>query len=306
MSYGRRIQLAAAVSILLHLVALIGYAALPERPGIGPAPEPEPFVVDLRQEDKRPPRELVESTQAATEPVQETNNIAEQASNARDKNPREAEELGPSFEQEAPHDFLAPPPVPPTPVAPPVEQAPVKPQEVKEETEEQPKQEVMEQEESFTVAEEPEPEPEPEEALPERMQVAQATPPPPEPPQPRPSRGRQNRGVQQMGMSSFEALQDELAPYLKHIRDRVERRWFELLLGRYSGTQPTYVEVDVSIKPDGTLEHVRLVGEPEDKIFGGVCVEAIKRAGPFNPFPFSVPDIYLERNLQIRYSFSFL
>lgn len=309
MSYQRRIQLAVAVSLALHLIVLAAYALMPRPVGVDVATRSKPFVVDLRPEEKNPVRELVDVSEPATEPVQPTNKIAEVASNARDVELREAEELGPNFEQEARHDFLAPPVAPPAPVEPPQEQAPVMPQEVKEEKKAEKKETAKKEPEKAREAKKPveteTAKPEATEEAPKRVQVAKAIPPPEEPQQ-RESRGRKGRGVTQKGMGSFEALQDDLAPYLKHIRDRVERRWFDLLLTSYSGTKPTYAEVDVSINADGTLEDVRLVVGGDDRIFGAICEQAIKRAGPFNPFPFEVPDIYRDKNLQLRYTFSFL
>jgi len=79
-----------------------------------------------------------------------------------------------------------------------------------------------------------------------------------------------------------------------------------MLLTRYSGTSPTEVVIDCAIAPDGTLARVEIVGEPKDRVYAALCKDAVEKAGPFKPFPFTVPDMYRNRNLEIRWTFSFL
>ena len=141
--------------------------------------------------------------------------------------------------------------------------------------------------------------------LPDSFQMAQAMPVP-ENPQSGNSRGRLDNAVRNEGFTNFDAIQDQLAPYLREIRRRVERRWNEALLTRYSGTSPTVAVVDCAIAPDGTLVQVNIIGEPRDRVYAALCMEAIQRAAPFSPFPFEVPDIYRGQNLEIRWTFNFL
>ncbi|HDP34757.1 MAG TPA: hypothetical protein ENN29_06550 [Candidatus Hydrogenedentes bacterium] len=108
------------------------------------------------------------------------------------------------------------------------------------------------------------------------------------------------------GLTNFEALRHEIAPYLKYLRDKVEQCWMEALLMRYTGTSPARAEVFCAIAPDGTLAEARIVGMTDDPIFAGLCRDAIERAAPFKPFPFETPDIYRNQNLEINWHFSFL
>ena len=101
-------------------------------------------------------------------------------------------------------------------------------------------------------------------------------------------------------------MEDEIAPYLKEVRARVERNWRAALQLRYSGTTPTKAVLECSIRPDGMLEHVRIVEGGDSPTYAPLCKEAIERAAPFPAFPFKVPEIYRERSLQIRWTFSFL
>jgi hypothetical protein len=112
--------------------------------------------------------------------------------------------------------------------------------------------------------------------------------------------------VKQKGFAGHEALQDELAPYLREVRARVERRWNEALLTRYRGTNPTRAVVDCVIAPDGSLVAATIVDAGPDRLYAALCREAIERAAPFGAFPFQVPDIYRSSNLEIRWTFSFL
>lgn len=112
--------------------------------------------------------------------------------------------------------------------------------------------------------------------------------------------------VKKEGMLGFEALQDQLAPYLKEIQRKVEKYWLHYLLTRYSGTKPTDVTIDCEISSEGKIVRIDIIGEPEDPLFAGICKQALQKSAPFSPFPFQVPDIYMNRNLQIRWTFNFL
>ncbi len=125
----------------------------------------------------------------------------------------------------------------------------------------------------------------------------------PGPPNPGSSRGK---GIDRVGQTNFSAIEDKMAPYLKAIRKRVEQRWLGALLTRYSGTSPTEAEVYCEIAPDGRLVTAMINGKPVDLVFAAICRRSIEEAGPFGPFTFEVPDIYRDKNLEIRWSFQFL
>jgi hypothetical protein len=64
--------------------------------------------------------------------------------------------------------------------------------------------------------------------------------------------------------------------------------------------------VDCAISPSGEVVSVTIVDPGESVSFAPLCKEAIEEAGPFPPFPFEVPEAYRNRNLEIRWTFSFL
>lgn len=123
---------------------------------------------------------------------------------------------------------------------------------------------------------------------------------------PQPARGRIEGGVKRAGLMAFEAMESEIAPYLKVIRQRVERNWRTALHTRYSGTSPTRAVLDCAIAPDGHIIEVAIVEPGDSATFAPLCKQAIENAGPFDPFPFEVPEVYRSKNLEIRWTFSFL
>ncbi len=151
------------------------------------------------------------------------------------------------------------------------------------------------------------PEPSPVETPVAPVRTAQ-TPAPPAPVANTPavSRGRLHDAVKSVGFTNYAAIQDALAPYMKTVRGKVEREWNRALITRYSGTARTVAEVDCTIAPDGRLLSAKVVGLPRDRVYAALCREAIERAAPFDPFPFIVPNMYRNKNLEIRWTFSFL
>ena len=120
------------------------------------------------------------------------------------------------------------------------------------------------------------------------------------------ARGRVEGGVKRTGLMSFEAMESEIAPYLKVIRQRVERNWRTALHTRYSGTSRTRAVLDCAIAPDGHIIEVAIVEPGDSATFAPLCKQAIENAGPFDAFPFEVPEVYRSKNLEIRWTFSFL
>ncbi len=247
-------------------------------PGLPPAPPPTAIPQDIP---------TVELSQPSAEPIHEPTQDASPAPEIDvAPEPVEIPQESAPVREESPVMSTPPPAVVPetTPPAPMPDPASVPVQEPESET-------TVEQTESVT--------------LPDSFQVAQAAPMP-ELPQPGHSRGRLDNAVRNEGFTNFDAIQDELAPYLREIRRQVERRWNEALLTRYSGTSPTVATVDCAIATDGTLVFVEIIGEPRDRVYASLCRDAIQRAAPFKPFPFEVPDIYRGQNLEIRWTFNFL
>ncbi len=93
---------------------------------------------------------------------------------------------------------------------------------------------------------------------------------------------------------------------MKIVKKQVELKWNEMIHTRYSGTSPVKAVIDCAISPSGQLVSVTVVGTHNDHIYSLLCKDAVQRAGPFGPFPFVVPDIYRGKNLEIRWTFSFL
>ncbi len=118
--------------------------------------------------------------------------------------------------------------------------------------------------------------------------------------------GKLYNQVKKEGVLGFEALQDQLAPYLKEIQKKVEKYWLHYLLTRYSGTKSTEVIIDCEINSKGKIVRIDIIGKPDDALFAGICKQALQKSEPFSPFPFQVPDIYQNKNLQIRWTFRFL
>jgi hypothetical protein len=120
------------------------------------------------------------------------------------------------------------------------------------------------------------------------------------------TRTRVDGGVKGNGFVSFEAMQDDFAPYLRDVQHRVDRRWKALMHVRYSGASHTKAVIDCAIGPDGKLVNVEIIDPGDSATYAGLCKEAIENAVPFPPFPFQVPDVFRTQNLEIRWTFTFL
>ncbi len=315
MNYSRRIVIAFSLSLLAHGALLLLFW----RPVSGSVETPEPeqrrMIVHLREDAPR----FIETHTPADEPPEEAAYISTQDARAMDMTADETpepEEPGPTDlpldeVDVAPRQPVIAPeevataPSPPFPAhmpprqdAPPTQKATTT---VDDET--------ADREDRFEVART---------ALLPRPDPPAASPPagpkpmekPPEEPRddgpPQEGRTRVRGRTVTHGMTNFEALRHDLAPYLDQVKKAVERRWIEMLLMRYSGTSPTRAEIFCAIAPDGTLVEASIVGMPKEYLFAGLCRDAVQRAAPFPPFPFQVPDIYRNQNLQITWHFSFL
>lgn len=342
MFYGKRISVAATVALFLHVAALLPLIAylLHETPGARTALARErPIVLSLNDplpSDKS--GRLVESGAAAEGAVEDGDLISNADSQAQDLSEAEGETGQPHFEETSEFDELGTPPVPPSGETPDLEATLVAPMESAEhalevpaESEESAREaasetpserdsltqvaalpsEVREQDalvellQADAAPEEVEAE-EPEEA-PERIEVAQApTRPTVEAQEIRSSRGRESGGAENSGFTSFEATKHVLGEYMLSVRRKVEQQWHAALGFRYLGVGRVESLVECSIRPDGTLEYVRIVEIGDSMSYAIVCRDAIEKAGPFGPFPFDVPDIYRKENLDIVWKFSYL
>lgn len=324
MTYAQRLKIAWIGSVLIHTAVVISLGGWQTRTSLGPALRSEPIVLNLQPPEPLPARQLVDTPIASDETPAQTDLISDQNAIATDRVIQPGEDPGPRPEVQNALDVLASRPAMPLLPAPQPPPA-LSPEDVPAES----GADTRTAEAPFAAPEEPdatpvtppkievEAKPAPvqsnpvEESLPERFQVAEATPaaapdPASEEALPHSSKGRLHDFVKKEGLTSYEALQDQIAPYLQEVRRNVERQWNAALLTRYSGTSPREVVVDCAIRPDGELAYVRIVGPQSDRIYAALCKDAIERAAPFRPFPFRVPEMYRSRNLEIRWTFSFL
>jgi hypothetical protein len=312
--------------MILHLIGVlaIGNAYARRDLSLAALAPNEPFILNLESdppalEPPQTPRQLIEDVRPSEEEPVPTDLISDVNSKAMDQELLEGTDPGPHPDERGDFDTMAAPPVPPAPKeekaqpAPPQPaerpaQAPTPPPGQRSETAREPKPAPRPEADPLAdrVAAQPQETPPEETPGVERMQIARANPPPrPEPAPPRQSKGRLHDKVLEKGIMNYEAMQDDIAPYMKEVRRRVEVKWIELLVTRYTGATQTKAVVDCKISPQGELLSVEIV-KATDRVFGGMCVEALKRAAPFPPFPFQVPDMFREKNLEIQWTFNFL
>ena len=149
----------------------------------------------------------------------------------------------------------------------------------------------------------------PSEPKPESFKVAQAQPAAPMqmPTQElRTEKGREGGGAEEKGVTSFAANQHALGDYMLKVRNRVEREWRTALNLKYGGASRTDAVIHCVIRPDGTIESVSIVDAGKSMTYAVLCRDAVKKAGPFGPFPFDVPEVYRTENLEINWKFSYM
>lgn len=279
------------------------------------AEDRQPVMVKLQQPDE--PRRLIEPGAPAEQPVNpSTDLISEQASKAQDMSPSDTGGIVPDAGVVGPADQLVPQPAPaaappkPAPSAPEAASAP----EAKKNPEAPPKPSADKKaatphpDAPMVKVDEPTPplpqaEEKPQDAA---IQLAKAETAPTPVPAEGKSQSRVEGGVKSKGFLSFEAMESDFAPYLRQVRDRVEKRWKTLIHMRYSGVSTTQAVLDCAISPDGTLRNITIVEPGSSATFAGLCKQAVEQAGPFGAFPFQVPDMYKNQNIEIRWTFSFL
>lgn len=309
MNYRVHIAVAAGFSVVAHLILLAVFVGVPrpERVAVA-APEP-PVVLNLQREESV--RRLIESVPNTLEPVDDTEYISAETSRAQDMSDETGDETRPASDEPRDVDQLAKVSASPVqevarPVPEPVEETP-EASEAQETPEEPPQIEPMEPREDILATREKLEQSAPaDERLPEPVKVAQAQTTPGEGEFDAPEAVRDDGGARAKGFTNFEAKDDQFAPYMLEIRKRVERRWRTALHLKYSGTGRTSAELECAINPMGKIIYVRIVDPGHSVSYAALCKEAIERAGPFPPFPFEVPELYRNKNLEIRWRFSFM
>lgn len=301
--YRKRLALAAVGSLLIHIVVL-SPAGCPMRPSIGLASVRDPIVIHLQPSPAREMSSFVDTAIPAEGPVGPTDLIAEQDSTARDTSDIVGTGTAPHVDQPSDFDALRAPklPVDPTPTPAPV----VTPEPERTDPSAAPERTFPD---IMTAASVPKQAPVQEATVvePAPMQMARAEPlEPPEDLSPGTTRAREGGGAKSKGFLSFEAKRHEFAPYLRQVRERVEARWRDALLSRYSGAGPAKAVIDCSISPDGHLVELTVVDPGDSLTYAPVCMAAIRESAPFPPFPFEVPAVYRNKNLEIRWTFSLM
>lgn len=312
MNYSTRMKIAAGFSLLLHAAggALLQHTYDPKE--YSPAAIPEPIVLDLQPDappepQPAPAQQLIDVAVPTQTPPPSSELIAEENAEAMDLAMHESERPAPALDLD---DFDALPKPAPTPTPPsdrPPPPAPAMPKEKKSDDVEE-----MKDAPSAKVPEAPKNEdaPETKEGTPAEqrtdgpIKIAQAQAIMPQ--RPEAGKSRDRGGVAKEGQTNFGAIESDIAPYLKHVRTKVEQQWNQMLYTRYSGTSPVKTVIDCAINAQGELVSVTVVGTDNDKLYSALCRDAVQRAGPFGPFPFEVPDIYRGKDLEIRWTFSFL
>lgn len=304
--YRQRIVGSFVATVAFHAVVFVVYAHWPDPPiTLARSNTPNPIEFRLRPPDA--PQRLIDANVPATDKVDpNTDFIAEIDANAASMTESNGKRLAPSLETPSDFDALGAPETPAVKTAPaktdPKPQRPPSPKGT-----EQPKT----QEEPLRVASvpamktratqpmEPQPQQEP-------LKTAQAKKPTEPAPNPGVTVARADGGAKAKGFIGFEAKQHEFAPYMNIIREGVERRWRAAMQLKYSGATTEKAVMDCEISPDGKVVRVEIINAGESSTYAALCKEAIERAGPFPPFPFDVPPVYRNRNLEIRWTFSFL
>ncbi|MCX5769962.1 MAG: TonB C-terminal domain-containing protein [Candidatus Hydrogenedentes bacterium] len=304
MTYRQRLTLAAVCSVALHLAVLAPGGCRPKTQGLVLSRN-EPIVLELQPEPAPPAppiQQLVDVLMPADEPVNATELIAEKPSKAADEAddaPGAPDTGKPRVDNVTGFDRIARrAPAPEAVPAPRRVREPVQPPDLR-------REKVAAAEPEKTAAELLMQDGQGEKREPVAAQGLQPEPAPPLI-APQVSRGRVEGGVKRSGLLSFEAMESEIAPYLKVIRQRVERNWRTALHTRYSGTSRTRAVLDCAIAPDGHIIEVAIVEPGDSATFAPLCKQAVENAGPFDPFPFEVPEVYRSKNLEIRWTFSFL
>jgi outer membrane biosynthesis protein TonB len=306
----------------------------PPPPPLEPEQEPEP--------EQEKPRQIIETVVESDEPVAETDLISDKNSKASDITDSEGDRAAPSTDESSEFDQQGAVPTEmtePSEPSPPVVTAPS--EETPEAAEPTPETVADAQEEpgeaedvettdivedptvvQGTLAEDAAPPAEPmekpeskpseqpqqeQEPLPDPIVVAQADKPKLQFQEDvELSKSREDGGAEGKGFMSFEANRHEMGAYMLEVRRRVLRHWKAGLLLKYHGVRRTQAVIECSIRPTGELEYIRIKEPGPSYAFAVICQEAIRKAAPFPRFPFDVPEMYRNENLEITWNFSYL
>ncbi len=292
-NYRNRTILAGLCSITLHVLIMFRMGAGCWSTPVSLASRREPIVLELEQPEPDNVRDLIETRVAAAKPLDKTDFISDKKSEAQDPHDEHSHKTAPRVEKVG--DFVDPGETGQPDVKPdrrePVERLEKKTEDTSER---------VRVAKAIAAADRVPPEPRATCDTPDKTPDAEARRPP------QPSRGRVEGGINGKGFLAFDAMQDEIAPYLLEIRRKVEREWWSALALYYSGTSPTKAVIDCAINPDGELVHARVVDPGGSPSFAPLCRVSLQRAAPFRPFPFSVPDIFRSKKLEITWTFHFL
>ncbi|MCH7959377.1 MAG: hypothetical protein IID08_04575 [Candidatus Hydrogenedentes bacterium] len=313
MEYGKRIRYAAMCSACIHFGGLALAAHRTPAASLGASPRDDPIVIALRTPEPKQIQRLIETREATGGAIGETDLISDKASKARDNSDVEGDTEQPYFEEASEFDELGEIPVEVPPAQTEALPLPSSSEAFEKELEREspvtrsgPTEEATKIE-ADAVALLPEPDPAPEE-LPEPFEVAQAQPEPERLAQNlHVARGREGGGVSLDGIASFEANRHALGAYMLEVRKHVEREWRLGLQLRYSGVSRAYAVLVCSITPEGKLERVEIVDPGQSPTYALMCKNAVENAAHFfRPFPFDVPEIYRQKNLEIRWKFTYM
>ncbi len=304
-SYLRRLGWAAIVSVLFHalIVGMLSFALL-SRPAYTLFEDngPTPLTVSLARLEA--PKRLVDATVPSTLPPEPSSElIAERDSKAADQSPGETDSASPKVEAVADFEDIGKGPIAPD-IAPSKSSSDAKVQDRKQTPEIVQRKPSVERRQlaalQLPLDEVPSSESETDLTAPGSLGEQE-----PATLERRSPRARVEGGVKETGILSFEAHRNALAPYLKQVRDRVEKRWKAILQTRYSGTASTQAVLECAIGPDGTLIYVRIVDPGDSPTYAYLCKEAIEQSGPFGRFPIEIPAFFKSQNIEIRWTFSF-
>lgn len=334
MSYRRRIGVAGLGSFAIHglAAALLALSVFDTPRGIVPASQP--IVVSLRPPERDTARNIVDPGAPADSRPERAELVSDRNTRAQDMSETNGDPDRPSLDSDhdfeelgapaappvapAPEQAEAPPPQPPSDEAAPVaEESVVEPEppatdtQAPKEEPRAPQQSAAQMPEETPAKPQGEPAPaassKPSPEIPERFQLAREAPSLPAPATDgEEARGRKGGGVETEGFTSFEASEHELGAYMLGIRKKVERTWKTALRFRYSGSSATAAVLECAIRPDGTLEYVKIVDPGGSATYAALCKDAVQQAGPFGIFPFPVPDVYRTKNLIVKWKFSFM
>jgi hypothetical protein len=339
MTESRRTWVAVIASCLLHILLLSLGARHVEAI---PAPREEPMSAPLvfnfpppeqqeASEEARIEKRLIDTATVTNEPIEDTDLISNKNSKAKDMSDAKVDSTTHSVEDVDDFDQLATPEViaPQKPTVEKVEETPstvqepepiearIKTVEAIEPTKAEQREDskVSSEQPKMAIEEKGDIESNPSESS-ERMKVAKAIIPPmlqsePETLKRAPksfhiAKGREGGGVDDSGILSFEAKKDELGGYMLEVKRRVELKWHTAIHLQYEGVKKAQASIACSIRPDGTLEYVKIKKMGDSMPFAIMCRAAVANAAPFPKLPIDVPEVYRSENIEITWRFSYM